>query len=429
MAADQQIAEILVGNRLTARKPDSQEEVSELFVNAVQPLLLSLGVSAEILEVYSPDRSSSCVQASGAQFILFDHGQLHAIELLDRLLIGNAEAFTVAAGFQRLFAEAARSAQDIGLYTFFILRAKEAVLNVPAVQSEEMRIARICHILLILFHEGAHALPDSHKLRTATLTHAALDIAVMSTELTMAVSGKLRDALRGVGVDAFDGLKSDLREWSSIRNDLKVSDEAISSTLHAIANDKRFHDEIACDHVAVRLHQIVLERERDSLTGNEYTAFSRNVLNTIYRGLLHLRLLKYLDDIFGNLSSHLEEDKINPLNLRSMVEVGFRGNLIAQLILSTALEIGGEDLAESMQGDLRATQLQHMTQLFEVVNRLLVMTILSTDFYDGLPGLLAEDGLPPESEWDQLEAYHLADSVWLSLVAKGDRKSEFDSLR
>jgi hypothetical protein len=102
-----------------------------------------------------------------------------------------------------------------------------------------------------------------------------------------------------------------------------------------------------------------------------------------------------------------------------MVEIGFRGNLVAKLILDAARDLVGESAATKLLTDLATTQADHTQRLFEVVNQVLEMTVLNPDFHAQLRTMLAADGYDPAVfDDDPLEAFEVADRVWVALASE-----------
>jgi hypothetical protein len=191
-----------------------------------------------------------------------------------------------------------------------------------------------------------------------------------------------------------------------------------SRLFEAVATDPRFLDEIACDRFAVARIEAALAAIGTTIEAPEFEELAREVLVTAYRGFLHLRLLKYLDDLFRELPANLAADKIDPLKQRQMVEIGFRGNLVVKLIIEAARDLVGELAAEKLITDL-TIQADDTPRLFEVVNELLERTVLNPDFHAQLQAMLAADGSDPAVfDDDPLEAFEEADRLWERLASE-----------
>jgi hypothetical protein len=412
---DLYVRQRILGCLLTARNPDSAGEVERLFLQDVRPIMAGLGIDAPIIEVYSPGRSSYCKTFNGHRYIVLDHGQLLCLATLDRLTFRGVKMHHVAAAFQRVLAEASRNAQQADLYSFFIRRASE-VKSIHGIDQlcEGDEIARTAQTLLILFHEAAHALPNDHELRTATDSYAILKVSSLSTQWLRMLTAKYPLDL---GEDLPRITEEDLAEWIVFRDSQNFSDEELGEAINTVANDPSFLGEIACDRTAVSLQQAVLEANREGHTEQEFLQHCTAVFLSLYRTFLHLRLLKYIDDVFLNLPEHITVSRINPLNLHAMVAAGFRGALVGQLILDAAIETGGDVYCTQLRTMLVVIQREHTTQLFEPLNRLLEMTVLNLDFHHKLPQLLAEDGITAVSFGaDELDTLCSADTIWLQLA-------------
>ena len=159
-------------------------------------------------------------------------------------------------------------------------------------------------------------------------------------------------------------------------------------------------------------------------TSDVFFAEATDAFVSVYRGFLHLRLLSYIDEVAGRMPTDLSDEKLNPLKLRFLVEIGFRGNLVVQQLLNEAQDIGGEDFAAELRSRVAEVQEHHTIRLFTAVNGLLEMTFLDRQFHDGLPALLAGDRLGPIApDVDLLRALDESDSQWQSLAAETVRRS------
>jgi len=126
---------------------------------------------------------------------------------------GQTRSFT-AAGFQRLFAEAARVAQCGELYLFFIRRALEVAPRMlpPRRGVYQSTFARYWLAIRVLCHEGAHALAPDLEMRKALENYAALSASSMMNEMIVGLTGKLNNLLDGEPVS--EALQKDLENWS-----------------------------------------------------------------------------------------------------------------------------------------------------------------------------------------------------------------------
>ena len=122
------------------------------------------------------------------------------------------------------------------------------------------------------------------------------------------------------------------------------------------------------------------------------------MLLATYRAFLHLRLLKYVDDIFLHLPEHILADKINPLDLRSMVVTGFRGTLVGQFVVEAAVEMGGPEFGRQIGFKMAKLQTEHEIVLFTPMNHILETTILDAEFHKKLTSLLSEDDVASVDE-------------------------------
>lgn len=389
----------------------------QAFDEFVQPFLAQFGVDCKLLETHTPARRCDNLEIAGDRYIQLDHGLLDCFALFDWVGGGSANPSFTAAAFQRPFAEAARIAQQGELYLFFMRRAREvASLVLPLGAAHQLTFARSWQAHLVLCHEGAHALARDHQMRRAIDDYATLSASSMMNEMIAGLTGQLNHLLGEEEVSS--ALCSDQENWSVVRDDLQIGDEAIFATFEAVATDPRFLDEIACDRFAVVGIEAALMQIRASMPAPEFARLAKEALITAYRGFLHLRLLKYLDDVFRELPANLAADKINPLNQRQMVEIGFRGNLVVKLILDAARDQLGEAEAEEFLSALGAIQADHTQRLFDVANQVLEMTVLNPDFHRQLRTMVAADGFDPAVfDADPLEAFEAADRVWEELVS------------
>jgi hypothetical protein len=413
--SDASIRRILLGTSFTARVPDESKRVSALFHDQVFPTLTSLGIDATLIEVLTPSRSISCKRVDGRHYILFDHGALRCLHGLDRLLGVQAEAQVVASALQQILAEAARAGHHTDFYSFFIRRALEAGPVVPIPSEREWEaVAPTAQTLLILLHEVAHATPAGHPLHDVAEEYAALKISSVSTQWIRMISAKFSEAL---GLDLPSLTEDQLAGWIRFRDGLEMDDEQLGDAVGSVAGDAKFLAEIACDRVALILQQSILEGHREAHSQESFLGLAEDVLTAMYRAFLHLRLLKYIDDVFLHLPAHVLSEKINPLDLHSMVATGFRGTLVGQLVLDAAVEIGGDEYAQKLSAKMADIQERHRVILFEPLNRLLEMTVLNAQFHVELPGLLMEDGvLGVNAGGDELDSLHESDLLWQRLA-------------
>ncbi len=398
--------------------PNDAAEGRHALDESVRPFLAQFGVHCSLLETRTPARRCDCLEVAGERYIQLDYGLLDCFALLDWAGAKSGNASFTATVLQRPFAEAARLAQQGQLYLFFIRRAFEVTPRIlPRHGVYLSAFARHWLAILVLCHEGAHALSPDHALRKAIEDYATLSASSMMNEMISGLTGQLSSLIDGEPESGT--LQRDLENWSATRDDLAIGDDAVFATFEAVATDPRFLDEIACDRFAMMRIEAALAEIRTTMEAPEFDSLAREVLVIIYRGFLHLRLLKYLDDLFRELPANLAADKIDPLKQRQMVEIGFRGNLVVKLILDAVRDLVGESAANKLLTDLATTQADNTQRLFEVVNQVLEMTVLNSDFHAQLRTMLAADGYDAAVfDDDPLGAFEEADRVWAALASE-----------
>jgi hypothetical protein len=402
-----------VGNlRGTAIPIRGSSEGRHAFDKVVRPFLAQFEIKCGLLETRTPARRCDCLNVTGERYIQLDYGLLDCFALLDWAGGKSRNASFTVAAFQRVFAEAARTAQHGELYLFFMRRALEIAPRMLSTRGVyQSAFARYWQAILVLSHEGAHALAPESEMRHALESYAMFSASSMMNEMIAGLSGQLGSLLDGEPISSV--LQRDLENWSVTRDDLKIGDDAVFATFEAVATDPRFLDEIACDRFAAVSIEAALAELRTTMEPAEFEALAREALVTAYRGFLHLRLLKYLDDLFQELAANLSAEKIDPLKQRQMVEIGFRGNLVMKLILGATRDLVGESAAQRLTTDLAAIQAEHTQRLFEVANELLERTVLNPEFHGQLRTMLAADGFGPNIfDDDPLEAFEEADRLW-----------------
>jgi hypothetical protein len=418
MALDEKaIRARLLGTRVSAPIAPGSEWVKSLFEDRVRSVLATLNVEATLVEVHTPSRVTTCKTIDGRQYVVFDHSFLRSMRVLDRLVNETAPAFLTAAALQQILAEAARTTGRADIYAFFVRRAEEAKKAfLAALDGDTDPDAETAQCLLVLLHEAGHSLPSDQELHAAASQYAALKISSVSTQWIRMLSAQFAEAL---GMELPNIPKEQLEEWINFRDGLQVNDEQLGEAIHAVAGDSSFHAEIACDRVALVLQQAILEGHRDVKNRDAYLLLAEKVLLATYSAFLHLRFLKYVDDIFLHLPQHVLTEKINTLDLRSMMSSGFRGTLVGQLVLDIAGEMGGAGFAERIRILMRDLQTQHTDVLFPALNELLESTILNVEFHQELSSMLAHDGVTAVERGGNLrESLYGSDSIWLAM-AKG----------
>jgi hypothetical protein len=358
------------------------------------------------------------VRQSGATYLVYDHALLDCFDQFERFAKPGLPLSLVAAALHRAFAESARDAQLVALYLFYVHRASEiASLFADAPPDPSSELDRRWQTLLILFHEAGHAVPSGHEAREAIDLQALLLASGMLTEQIAGLNGSLSGLLGDNPLGNQAQAAQD--NWKVIRDDLNIGDDAISDTLHAVAVDSRFHREIASDSFALAAIRNALAAETASLDEDRARALVRTALLAVSRGLLHMRLLAYLDSVAGNLPDHLDSAHVNPLRLQAMVEMGFRSNITIREIVQIAVDLCGDTFATELREDLAAQQIGHTTSLFEAASVLMESTLVSPAFHGRLAGLLAEDGIDVAVVQDDvLEAVASGDAIWYELAAR-----------
>lgn len=405
-------------NRFPGKQPPaSRTEARLAFEQTVQPLLLALGVSCTLIESYTVARRCDAIGANGQRFIVFDHAQLESFGLLEQLCT-IAQPDFAAAALQRVFAEASRGAGHAAFYRFFLNRAIEIAPAIQRLSSRETAEPFIYwQTLFILLHEAAHALPPDHGLRENLMYQARLMASAMMNEQIARTSGKLREALREIIDEPPLDLTPFEEAWNATRDDLNLGDQVISDVFYSVATDPRFLDEIACDCFAISCLKTALLEQRGEVDSGSSNASELSILSSVYRGFLHLRLLGYIDEVARQMDVHLAEDRLNPLKIKQLVEVGFRGNLVVRQLLEVGKELGGESFSSQLKIMISDDQATHTDRLFTAANGLLDMTILSQAFHDNLIDLLVQDGVNVVLlNDDPFTVIHETDAAWKQLV-------------
>lgn len=393
--------------------PPYAPQARAAFAEVVQPVLARLGVSCELLETYTVARRCDALEIEGRRYILFDHALLDCFALLDWVSGKGAQPSFTAAALMRVFAEAAREAQRLDLYAFYLRRAAEIAPLVNKRPRTDLEPGGVWRVSTILFHEGAHSLSKDHEVRRRLEEHAQLRASDLMNELIAGLTGQLLARLGEKGPSP--ALRADLDRWQAARDDLNIGDEAIFATFEATGTDPRFLDEVACDSFAVAgLRSVLLERSR-SYGSRAAAEMTVQAFVAAYRAFLHLRLLQYVDDVMRELQAHMAADHLDPLKLRLLVESSFRGNLFVQQLLDVAEELGGVKAARRLRDELEAVQSRHSEQLVAVAGEVMERTILDPGFHRQLGEMLEADGVNLQALNDDPLAVLEADEIWLSL--------------
>lgn len=391
-------------------------DVASIFHQDVAPIIAGLGVTCEFVETYSVARCCEVVRERGANYLVYDHALLDCFRLLDSLTRPGLPIAMVAAALHRVFAESARAAQLIPLYLFYLHRAGEVRTVFNDIPSRRLSATdNRWQTLLILLHEAGHVAPHGHPAREGIDFQAQLLVSGMLNEQIAAFSGQFSALLddNPLGEQAREAQE----DWTITRDDLDLGDEAISETLHAVATDSRFLGEIASDAFALAGIKNLLAAERAAMDAADAQRLVRGVLLAISRGLLHMRLLAYVDGISENLPVHLDATQVDPLKLRAMVEMGFRSNITIREIVDMAADLCGAEFAQSFRLDLAEQQIRHTQSLVEGANLLVETTLANQDFHGKLESLLAEDGIDlahlEDAPFDTVTA---GDEIWYELA-------------
>jgi hypothetical protein len=405
--------------RLLSEAHAVQETVLPSYREIALPILQGFGVSCELAETYSAEKRTEIVTIEGRTYLVFDHALAETFNLLNRLThlkMEGAGSF-IAAALYRPLAEALRDAQQPSLYAYFVRRALEAKpFTRAAVEANPNAAGMFWQNLVILFHEAAHALPADGALRVE-LTQAAMILASgLANDLILGMTGQLSGLLEpdGFGQRA----EQDMEVWRTTKDDLGIGDDAIYETYAEVGSDPRFLDELMCDFFAIAC---VTDYLRDSRVRTPQEAFPDIVIDAFqacHSAFLHMRLLKYFADVTRDLPRYNELAKINPLQLRQMVELSFRSNIVVQRLIDAAGAVELPELSQKLAQSLAAVQDAHTANLFNVGNELLELTLFNADFHASVPDVLEQDGfdlsLLDEAPLDFFEA---ADGFWQVLVA------------
>jgi hypothetical protein len=270
--------------------------------------------------------------------------------------------------------------------------------------------------LVILFHEAAHALPTSHPVRTE-LSHAAAVLASgVANDLILGMTGKLSGLFEA---DAFGKrAEQELDVWRTTKDDLNIGDDAIFDTYAAIGTDQRFLDELMCDFFAIACVVNYLSGSRAATQSEFFPDVVIDALQACHNAFLHMRLLKYLADVARDWPLYDNLPKINPLQLRQLVELTFRGNIVVQRLIDAAGGFEIPELSRKLAEHLARLQDAHTTNLFTIGNELLERTLLNADFHAHMAAALREDGFDMSILADDpIGFFEAADGFWQILVA------------
>src|ERR1700733_3740719 len=113
-------------------------------------------------------------------------------------------------------------------FSLFAAHLKSCPRTLPRRGVYLSTFARYWLAILVLCHEGAHALSPDHALRKALEDYATLSGSSMMNEMISALTGKLSSLLDGEPLPGT--LQRDLENWSATRNDLGIGDDAVFAT-------------------------------------------------------------------------------------------------------------------------------------------------------------------------------------------------------
>jgi hypothetical protein len=405
--------------RLLSEAHAVQETVLSSYREIALPILQGFGVSCDLAETYSAEKRTEIVTIEGRTYLVFDHALSETFNLLNRLThlkVEGAGSF-IAAALRRPLAEALRDAQQPSLYAYFVRRSLEAKPFMrAAVQANPSAQVMFWQNLVILFHEAAHALPADGSLRVE-LTQAAIILASgLANDLILGMTGQLSCLLEP---DTFGRrAEQDMEVWRATKDDLGIGDDAIYEIYAEVGTDPRFLDELMCDFFAIAC---VTNYLRDGRARSPREAFPDIVIDAFqacHIAFLHMRLLKYFADVTRDLPRPSDQAKINPLRLRQMVELSFRGNIVVQRLVDAAGAFELPELSSKLAQSLAAVQDAHTANLFNIGNELLERTLLNDDFHASLLEALRQDGFDLSLlDKDPLDFFEVADGFWQILVA------------
>ena len=379
------------------------------FAWAVAPLLREHGLSCELVEIYSAQRRTELVRIENRGILVFDHALPELFNLLNRLLDLDTP-FLVAAALQRPLAEALREAQSFPLYAFFLRRSFEAAPLLRVVVAGQSRGDEVTwQNQIILLHEAAHHLPLTAPLMELSRQAARLQASNLANDLIIGMTGQFNAMLDD---EAGEGNVSQaVQAWQTARQSLDTSDDAISSTYEMLANDPRFLEELACDFFAIA---IVAKRLHAAGRTGEMVV---DALVAGSKTFLKMRLVQYLHDMAHDWKNHQGPKQIDPVRLRLLVEMTFRGNAVTRQLLDTA-EGFGLDIHEAVKKAFGDLQARYHSVVLNIVNEMLERTLLNPAFHDGLDAQLTADGFEPALlAEDPLAFIDMADALWQVLAA------------
>jgi hypothetical protein len=249
----------------------------------------------------------------------------------------------------------------------FVVRCRRAI------DLRTMSVYSFWQNLVILFHEAAHALPADGPLRVE-LTQAAMILASgLANDLILGMTDQLSGLLEP---DSFgQRAEQSIEVWRATKDDLGIGDDAIYETYAEVGSDPRFLDELMCDFFAIAC---VTDYLRDSRARTPREALPDIVIDAFlacHSAFLHMRLLKHFADVTRDLPRYNDQAKINPLQLRQMVELSFRGNIVVQRLIDTASAFELPELSDKLAHSLAAVQDAHTANLFNIGNELLERAI------------------------------------------------------
>jgi hypothetical protein len=405
--------------RLLSEAHAVQKTVLASYREIALPILQSFGVSCELAETYSAEKRTEIVSIKGHTYLVFDHALSETFNLLNRLTtlkIEGAGSF-IAAALHRPLAEALRDAQQALPYAHFVRRALEAKPFMrAAIEANPNAEDMYWQNLVILFHEAAHALPADHPVR-AELSQAAMVLASgLANDLILGMTGKLNGLLEP---DLFgQRAERDLEAWGAARDDLNIGEDAIFETFSEVGTDPRFLDELMCDFFAISCVASLLRQTHARSTRDAFPDLVVGAFKACHAAFLHMRLLKYFSDIAHDLPQHNAQDKLNPLQLRRMVELSFRGNIVLQRLLDAVGSFEMPELTQTLAQRLAAQQDAHTTNLFNIGNELLELTLLDAKYHASLPEAVQQDGFDLSLlDGSQLDFFEAVDAFWQILVA------------
>lgn len=405
--------------RLLSEAHAVQDTVLLTYREIALPILEGFGVSCELAETYSAEKHTEIVSIEGHTYLVFDHALSETFNLFNRLTalkVEGAGSF-IAAALHRPFAEALREAQQPLPYAHFVRRALEAKPFMrAAVEGNPNAGGMYWQNLVILFHESAHALPADHPVRVE-LSQTAMALASgLANDFVIGMTGKLMGILEPDSID--QKVKRDIEAWQAIKDDLKIGDDAIFDTYTEIGADPRFIDELMCDFFAIECVANLLGQSRARALPDAFPDLIVDAFKSCHAAFLHMRLLKYLTDVARDLSRYTMQDKLNPLQLRRLVELTFRGNIVVRRLLDAAGEFGIPYLSQRLAQNLAAQQEAHTTNLFNIANELLERTLLDATYHAALPEAVSQDGFDLALlQENELEFIEEVDAFWQLLVA------------